>query len=115
MVKGFAFIGYSVKDMATAVAFYRDVLGLRDSQVASDAWTEFDVGDSTFGIGNGEELGMLPGKSSGAAFEVDDVVGDIARLRELGVEVVGPMPAPNCTFGFVTDPDGNTFALHQRK
>lgn len=115
MVKDMAFVAYSVRDVPAATAFYRDVIGLRPEGLPSDHWMEFNAGSTTFGIGNGESLGFVPGKSNGAAFEVDDLPAMRARLLEKGVEVTELYEFPNCSTVFVTDPEGNKFALHQRK
>jgi len=58
-----AFIAYSVRDVAKARAFYRDVVGLTPATEFGDFWVEFDVGGITFGVGNGEPLGIAPGSS----------------------------------------------------
>jgi predicted enzyme related to lactoylglutathione lyase len=116
MVKDMAFVAYSVKDVPRSVAFYRDVIGLKPADSAfGDQWVEFDVGPTTFGVGNGESIGIAPGSQFSAAFEVDDVNTMHKRLLEQGVTVSDIMTSPVCQSCFVTDPDGNRFALHQRK
>ncbi len=115
MVKDIAFIAYSVKDVPRATEFYRDTLGLTPGESFGDRWVEFAVGGTTFGIGNGESLGMMPGASSGAAFEVDDLAETRARLEKTGIEVTEVHDFPACSVCFATDPEGNRFALHQRK
>ena len=115
MVKQMAFVAYSVKDVPRAAAFYRDIVGLRPGDSSfGDAWVEFDVGETTFGIGNGEAIGIAPGSQFSAAFEVDDVAAMRERLVALGVTVTELAESPVCVSCFVTDPDGNRFALHQR-
>jgi predicted enzyme related to lactoylglutathione lyase len=116
MVKDVAFIAYSVKDVPRAIAFYRDTIGLKPSDaIFGEQWAEFDVGNTTFGVGNGETIGIAPGSQFSAAFEVYDVAGMRERLTGKGVEVSDVMDSPVCFSCFVTDPDGNRFALHQRK
>jgi len=115
MVKDFAFIAYSVRDVPRAVAFYRDVLGLQPGELFSDHWAEFELGGTTFGVGNGDALGMEPGASSGVSFEVDDIAATRAKLLESGANVGEVQTFPNCSFAFAQDPEGNKFALHQRK
>jgi predicted enzyme related to lactoylglutathione lyase len=110
-----AFVAYSVQDVARATAFYRDVVGLKPGAMASEHWVEFDLGNATFGVGNGESLGIPPGSSFAATFEVDDVADAKKKLESKGVKVTKLMEAPSCTSCFVTDPDGNRFGLHQRK
>jgi predicted enzyme related to lactoylglutathione lyase len=115
MMKELAFLAYSVRDVPAATAFYRDTVGLAPGDLASDKWVEFNVGGTTFGIGNGESLGIAPGSSFGAAFEVDDVAAERERLLSKGVTVTEVFEAPACYSAFVTDPEGNRFAVHQRK
>src|SRR5450432_828693 len=73
MIKEIAFVAYSVKDVPRAVAFYRDVVGLKPGDMVSEHWAEFDIGGTTFGVGNGESIGIAPGSQQSAAFEVDDI------------------------------------------
>ncbi len=108
MYKDVAFIAYSVKDVPRAIAFYRDVVGLKPGQAFGEHWAEFD-------IGNGESIGIMAGSQASAAFEVDDIAKERERLRAAGVTVSDLMDSPVCTSCFVTDPEGNRFALHQRK
>ena len=115
MVKEMAFFAYSVKDVPKARAFYEGVLGLRPGGLVSDHWVEFDVGNTTFGVGNGEPLGYVPGKSTGAVFEVDDINAVRERLKESGSEVSEVHDNPSCLSCFTNDPEGNRFAIHQRK
>jgi predicted enzyme related to lactoylglutathione lyase len=115
MVKDIAFIAYSVGDVPRARDFYRDVLGLEVGETFGDHWVEFNVGNATFGIGYGEALGFVPGASNGAAFEVDDIEALRSRLQTTGLEVSELHEFPACRTCFASDPDGNRFALHQRK
>jgi predicted enzyme related to lactoylglutathione lyase len=115
MVKEMAFIAYSVRDVPRARAFYSDVLGLGPDDVFGDHWVEFNVGNVTFGIGNGESLGFVPGASNGAAFEVDDIHTMRERVKAAGVEVTEVYEFPACLSCFASDPEGNRFALHQRR
>ncbi|HYK52824.1 MAG TPA: VOC family protein [Candidatus Eremiobacteraceae bacterium] len=115
MYKELAFIAYSVKDVPRAITFYRDVIGLKPSDMFTDYWAEFDIGDMTFGVGDGESIGIKAGSQASAAFEVDDVAAERERLVALGVPVTEVSDSPMCHSCFVTDPEGNRFALHQRK
>jgi len=115
MVKEIAFFAYSVRDVARARAFYRETLGLEPGDAFDDHWVEFNVGNATFGIGNGEGLGFAPGSSTGAMFEVDDIEAMRDRLKASGVEVGDLQQFPACTACFARDPEGNRFGLHQRR
>ncbi|MBD5654599.1 MAG: hypothetical protein IAI50_05395, partial [Candidatus Eremiobacteraeota bacterium] len=80
MIKEISFIAYSVRDVPAALAFYRDTIGLTPTEPISEHWVEFDVKGTTFGIGNGEPLGIPPGSSFSTTFEVDDVAAERQRL-----------------------------------
>ena len=115
MVKDIAFVAYSVRDVPRARGFYRDTLGLTPGDASGDHWVEFNVGSTTFGVGNGESLGYEPGASTGAAFEVDDLQAMRDRLQAAGSEVTEIYEFPACSSCFARDPEGNRFALHQRR
>jgi predicted enzyme related to lactoylglutathione lyase len=115
MVNDLAFIAYSVRDVPSATAFYRDLVGLQPGESFGEHWVEFNVGSTAFGIGNGEGLGFMPGTSTGASFEVDDIAAMREKLLSHDVTVTDIAEFPNCSACFVTDPEGNRFALHQRK
>ena len=114
-VKDIAFVAYSVADVPRAVAFYRDVVGLKPSQSFGEHWAEFDVGNTTFGVGRGESIGITPGSQHSAAFEVDNAAAMRENFQTKGIKVSDLYESPVCFSCFVTDPDGNRFALHQRK
>jgi predicted enzyme related to lactoylglutathione lyase len=60
-------------------------------------------------------MGIIPGSSFSATFEVDDLVSMRERLVAKNIPATEIMDAPMCTSFFVTDPEGNRFGLHQRK
>jgi catechol 2,3-dioxygenase-like lactoylglutathione lyase family enzyme len=116
MVGELAFIAYYVEDVDRARRFYSDVLGLRQGELSNESWVEFDLGNATFAIdGTGDELGIAPGSSSGAGFEVDDISAMRQRLLDAGVDVTDVYEFPPCRACFARDPDGNRFIVHQRK
>jgi len=115
MINEMAFVAYSVRDVPAATAFYRDIIGLKPGDSFGEHWVEFDVGGVAFGIGNGEPLGIIPGTSFSATFEVADVAAERQRLLDLGVPVTEIHDSPVCFSAFVTDPEGNRFGIHQRK
>lgn len=115
MIKEMAFVAYSVRDVPAAAAFYRDTMGLTPGDSFGDHWAEFDVGNVTFGIGNGEALGIVPGTSFSATFEVPDLAKERQRLLDARVPVTDVYESPVCFSAFVTDPEGNRFGIHQRK
>jgi len=114
VIKDMAFVAYSVSDVPRAVAFYRDVIGLQPGDMASEHWVEFNVGPTAFGVGHGEGIGIKPGSQCSAVFEVDNLTELRSKLVAQGVTVTDVTQGPACMSCFVTDPDGNRFALHQR-
>ena len=86
-VKDIAFVAYSVADVPRSVAFYRDVIGLRPGQSFGEHWAEFEVGNTTFGVGRGEGIGIAPGSQQSAAFEVEYAVPAKGCTREPAIDV----------------------------
>jgi predicted enzyme related to lactoylglutathione lyase len=113
-VNGIAFVMYPVTDMARAVAFYSDVLGLAKTGIETDFWVEFEVGDATFGIGNFEQVGK-PGTAQSLSLEVSDMAQTRAELGKRGLDTMEPFATANCHISMVADPDGNTVWLHELK
>lgn len=114
MVKELAFVAYAVRDVPRAVAFYRDVVGLEPGESFGDDMVEFNAGPTAFAV-DANPPGYEPGTCNGVAFEVDDVVASRERLLQAGAGVTEVYDFPNCRACFAKDPDGNGFALHQRK
>ncbi|HLI96283.1 MAG TPA: VOC family protein [Candidatus Baltobacteraceae bacterium] len=116
MINELAFVAYYVRDVPRARQFYGEVLGLRPGQWFNDLWIEFDLGNATFALdGTAEELGITPGTSMGAAFEVDDVESVRQRIIDAGAEVSEIHEFPPCWACFARDPEGNRFVIHKRK
>ncbi len=113
-VKNIAFTMYPVTDVARAVAFYRDGLGMKKSGLDNPAWVEFEVGGGTFGIGNFEQVGM-PGTAQSLAIEVADLAAFREMLAQRGIEATAPHELANCRISVVLDPDGNQVWLHEAK
>jgi len=105
---------YPVTDVARAVSFYRDKLGLRQAGMNEAWWVEFDVGGATFGIGNVPDNGK-PGEAQGLVLEVDDLDAYRRTLSMRGVESTEPKTTPyNCAISMLRDPDGNAVWLHEK-
>lgn len=114
MIKDVAFIAYAVRDVPRSVAFYRDVICLQPGESFSEEYVEFNVGSTAFAV-DSSPAGYEPGTCSGVGFEVDDIAAARARLIENSTHVSEIYDFPNCSACFAKDPDGNNFALHQRK
>ena len=100
------------RDVARAIAFYRDVLGLPESEYADG---EVEAPNVTLGFWRPEEDGeqFVP-NSAGVALRVADVRSAVEEARATGAEVLGVEDTGVCHMGFVKDPDGNVVILHRR-
>ena len=113
MIKEIAFVVYAVTDIARAREFYEKVLGLKVAEAFGDGWIEYDVAGVAFGITNNF---ASSGPQGSVAFEVDDLDAEVARLKAAGVNFKGDLgDFPGCRMQLISDSDGNTICLHQRK
>lgn len=106
---------FIVSDLARAVAFYRDVLGLKcEIDSPEFKWAEFDCGNVTLSLqGNALARGAKGGGR--IALAVDDVRAAHEELRLRGIPVEGePVDSGFCVAVKVFDPDGNLVILHHR-
>jgi catechol 2,3-dioxygenase-like lactoylglutathione lyase family enzyme len=106
------FVTIPTRDVARAVGWYRDVLGLRESDVLEG---EVEAPNVTLGFWNPEQDGeeFVP-NVAGVGFRVADVAAAVEKVREAGADVIGIEDTGVCHMGFVKDPDGNTIILHRR-
>jgi predicted enzyme related to lactoylglutathione lyase len=116
-IKGIDIVTYLAQDGERAKAFYRDVLGLNISSDYGPQGAEFELKDgATFGVWKMTDGSFRPG--GGIMFAVDDIKSAVAEFKGRGVpfEDDGAIEeTPVCFMAFATDPEGNTFILHQRK
>ncbi len=120
-VTGVDFVSVPVTDLDAARAFYRDVLGLKPSQVYQRRGqpamgAEFETGTVTISlldvaaIGREFRANVLP-----IAFRVDDVAAARAELEAKGVAFqADTLDSGVCHMAFFADPDGNALVLHHR-
>ena len=106
------FVAVPTRDSARAVAFYRDVLGLPESEYTPG---EIEAPNLTLSFWNPEEQGesFVPNEN-GIALRVADVAAAIEEMRAAGAEVIGIQDSGVCRMGFCKDPDGNVVILHKR-
>ena len=99
---------------SSAVAFYRDVLGLPVSEFTEG---EVETPNVTLSFWNPEEQGEeFAPNVAGFAIRVADVEAARQELEGKGVEFFdgGTYDSGVCHMGFFKDPDGNTVILHRR-
>jgi methylmalonyl-CoA/ethylmalonyl-CoA epimerase len=107
-------IAVLVTDLPRAVAFYRDVLGLRFLFDAPPGLAFFDCDGVRLMLSKPE------GESGGTSvlyYAVDDLPATVARLREAAVEVlhdaqrIAQMPDHELWMAFIRDSEGNAVGL----
>ena len=113
-----AFSGYPVTDLKRARQFYEGALGLSPARTFGDdnsGWVEYDIGPGTLAIGNvAPEWKPSPGGGC-TGLEVEDFPAAVQQLKSGGYTVEGPIESPICHMAIVSDPDGNSIAIHKRK
>ncbi len=105
---------YPAKDLAEAVAFYRDGLGLAVKFQDGDRFAALDGGGTTFAIAGPEE--DVTGGEPAVSFKVEDVAAAVERLTAAGGRLVrGPEEGPHEIRAVLRDPAGNPFVLYSGK
>ena len=106
------FVSVPTRDYERAIAWYRDVLGLPESEYGKG---EIETPNVTLSFWNPEAEGeeFVP-NVAGFALRVADVEAAVEEVRAAGAEVMGIVDSGVCHMGFVKDPDGNTLILHRR-
>lgn len=114
-----AFTCYPVTDLKRARQFYEGVLGLTETRFfgkENTGFVEYDIGPGTLAIGNGAPDWKPSAGGGSVALEVDDFDAAINRLRASGCAFrLEPLETPVCHMAVVSDPDGNSVTIHQRK
>lgn len=115
----FAFVGYPVTDVARARSFYEGVLNLAPASVfehEGKEWIEYEVGPHVLAISNMAGDQWKPSADGpSVALEVENFDEAIEHLRNNGVRfVLEPFASPVCRTAIISDPDGNSIAIHKR-
>jgi len=115
---------YNVVDMERAVAFYRDVLGMRVLD-NNPSWSSLEFFGARIGLHGshgddaGRSLPTLPqdqhGARAGATLTLrsTDLDADLAFLRDNGVRVIGRSDNPWGRLAVFFDSEGNILKLMQ--
>ena len=117
LVSGVDFVGLPTRDLARAVEFYGQTLGLPCSAHRPDRHhAEFETGNLTINVMNAEQMGLEHHTfSNPLALHVDDVAAARAELEGRGVQFEGDtFDTGVCHMAFFRDPDGNALMLHHR-
>ena len=106
------FLSIPTRDVSRAVAFYRDVLGLPESEYSQG---EVEAPNVTLGFWDPERDGEeFRPNVAGLALRVADVQAACDELVAGGGELVCIDDTGVCQMGFCRDLDGNTVILHRR-
>jgi catechol 2,3-dioxygenase-like lactoylglutathione lyase family enzyme len=107
------FVSVPTRDTARAIAFYRDVLGLPESDYTEG---EVEASNVTLSFWEPERDGLdFTPNEAGFGLRVPDVEAARAELEARGVEFIGETyDSKVCHMGFFKDPDGNVVILHRR-
>lgn len=107
------FISIPTRDTTRAMAWYRDVLGIPESDVTAG---ELETPNATLCFWEPEREGRpFVANEAGFAVRVEDVAAARAELESKGVEFVAETwDSGVCHFAALRDPDGNTVILHRR-
>jgi catechol 2,3-dioxygenase-like lactoylglutathione lyase family enzyme len=119
VVTGTDFVCVPTRDLATAQAFYADVLGLPPSKTwgsENPVGAEFETGTLTLALVASERLGIeYRTHTHPIAFRVEDVAAARAELEARGVEFLADtVDSGVCHMAYFKDVDGNALMLHHR-
>lgn len=102
---------YPVPDVAAAVAFYRDGLGLPVKFQDGSRYAALDGGGVTFAVATAEE--SVAGPVPAASFKVTDLTAAVERLTAAGATLVAPAAeGPHEVRAALRDPAGNPFVVY---
>lgn len=118
MIQGVKDVYYNVSNMQSAVAFYRDGLGMKVTH-SDEFWTSLDCGGVTIGLHGteGEAVPEVPRDSHGAhagatlTLMSTDIAEDRKMLEGAGAKILGEADAPWGHMLVFEDPDGNVLKL----
>ena len=112
-------IAMTVGDLPRAVAFYRDVLGMRFLFEAPPAMAFFDCGGVRLMLSLPEQVGASAGQQYASIiyYTVDDIQVAAGALEARGVlfeaapHIVARLPHADLWMAFLRDPDRNLLAI----
>ena len=116
-ITGVDFVPVPTRDLAAAIDFYGETLGLPCSVEMRDrGFAEFETGNLTLSVIEPRKMGLDHHQSANAiALHVGDVAAARERLEAAGVAFAADtLDTGVCHMAFFSDPDGNALMLHHR-
>jgi predicted enzyme related to lactoylglutathione lyase len=107
-------IGVVAEDLGAQAAFYRDVLGFRQTGSGAD-WVHFDVDGRLFEVLARSSLPQYDTRRFQVGFEVDDIALARDQLIALGVEAISDIEGSDGRWAYFRDPEGNVFEIKERE
>lgn len=118
IVTGVDFVSIPTQNLARAVAFYGETLGLvRSVYHPEHNFAEFETGTVTLDVIDPVKMGIgsFTPNANAIALQVQDVPEARATLESRGVTFGGDtFDTSVCHMAFFADPDGNQLMLHHR-
>lgn len=121
LVTGVDFVCVPTTDIAAAMDFYENVLGIEPSKRwqrgdEEPMGAEFEPGTVTIALLNTGKLGIeFQANNAPIALQVDDVEAARAELESRGVSFAADtLDSGVCHMAYFKDPDGNALMLHNR-
>jgi predicted enzyme related to lactoylglutathione lyase len=117
---GIGQVAITVSDIATALPFYRDVLGLQFLFSPAPTLAFLAAGTVRIMLSTPQGAGAV-GANSVLYFKTQDIETSFAAivargaLAERAPQFAAPMQEHNLWIGFVRDPDGNLVGLMEEK
>lgn len=115
MITGVRDVYYNAQEMKRALAFYRDLLGLRVVYESED-WCTLEIGSVHIGLEStdGKPVPRVRGAGATLTLRSTDIREDMRRLQGKGVRFLGPIG--DYDWGSVVefeDSEGNVLKLLQ--
>jgi catechol 2,3-dioxygenase-like lactoylglutathione lyase family enzyme len=110
-------IGVVADDMEAQRRFYRDTLGLRETEVGPD-WVQFELDGQLFEVIRRSALPQYEARRYQVGFTVDDIQAARDELLRGGLEAISEIeggPDTENLWCYFRDPEGNVFEITQWK
>jgi catechol 2,3-dioxygenase-like lactoylglutathione lyase family enzyme len=108
-----SWMGVVADDLEAQTRFYRDVLGLRQTE-AGDGWVQFDLDGHLFEVIQRSELPQYDARRFQVGFTVPDLETAREALVAAGVHAISEIDGGDDTLNrwcYFRDPEGNVFEL----